>query len=73
MLKFLVARIYNRNKEGFKNPDGVYEVFERAVMTGDLFELTRLVDGTFGRGTLRKIGDTSKTVEEIDKFVEGLK
>ena len=73
LLKFLVARIYNRNKEGFKNPDGVYEVFERAVMTGDLFELTRLVDGTFGRGTLRKIGDTSKTVEEIDKFLEGLK
>ena len=44
-----------KNAGKFKDRDQVFDVFVRAMFTGHLMELAHVIDGTFGKGTLRKI------------------
>jgi len=56
----------------FTDPEEVFEAFARGMMTGNPLEIGRLVDGTFGKGTFRKIGEMDEDVDEQLKYVESL-
>jgi len=68
-LNILIDRLYEKNNEIFKNRDEVFEVFAKGMMTGNILPVGRLIDGTFGHGTLRKIGELDQNIEEQEEFI----
>jgi hypothetical protein len=42
------------------------------MMTGDILPVGRLIDRTFGRGTLRQIGELDSDIDKQEKFVKSL-
>jgi hypothetical protein len=48
--------IYEQNSGEYKSQEDVFEVFARAMMTGNLMPAARLVEETFGPGSFRKLG-----------------
>ncbi len=42
------------------------------MLTGNILPVGRLVDGTFGRGTLRRIGELDHDTQALEEFVESL-
>jgi hypothetical protein len=70
-LNTLINKLFERNRKNFKNTDEVFEVFEKGMMTGNILPIGRLVDGTFGKGTFRKIGE-SEDLEVFSSIVKSL-
>lgn len=70
-LKTLTDKICARNPDKFENSEQVFEVFARAKFSGNILSLARLIDVTFGTGTLRKIGGAFKG-DELKEIVENL-
>jgi len=48
--------IAEKYPEKFKSSEEVLDVFARAMFTGHMFELSNLMEETFGKGTMRAIG-----------------
>jgi hypothetical protein len=55
-LHSLIHDIYEMHGSDFASEDEVFNVFAKAVMTGRLLEVARLVEGTFGKGSFVKLG-----------------
>lgn len=72
MLGALVAKLFERNGNKFKTKNEVAELFRSAMMTGNMLSLGKLIDGTFGAGTLRKIGELDSDIDAQEKLVETL-
>lgn len=53
MLNDLIDGIYVNNRDMFRQRDEVFEVFVRAMMTGNILPLGRLIEKTFGKGSFR--------------------
>ncbi|MFA6565619.1 MAG: hypothetical protein WCT48_02655 [Candidatus Paceibacterota bacterium] len=49
-------QIFQENRDTFQSTEEVLDVFARAMFTGNMFELSRLMEKTFGKGTMRAIG-----------------
>ena len=58
-LKDIVNELYDKNRDSFNSPDEIFTVFTKAVFTGRLLPLSRLVEKTFGKGSFREIGESS--------------
>lgn len=72
ILNNLIEKLYSKNKGKFKDKDEVFDLFAESLFTGKL-RWARLVNETFGAGTLQKLAKADKNVDELGKFVEGLK
>lgn len=72
ILDALLERLYERNPEQFTDKQAVFEVFAQGMMTGNLLPIGRLVDSTFGRGTLRRIGELDDDLDAQEEFVKSL-
>jgi len=59
VLKYLCKEIREQFSERFKSPDEVFNVFLKSHFTGNLFDIAHLVEGTFGRGSFRILGNMS--------------
>lgn len=59
-LKEVIAKIYKKNKKQFSSKEAVFEVFARAVMSGRLLPLARLMEQTLGKGSFRQLGEETK-------------
>jgi len=44
----------------------------KGMMTGDILPVGRLVDKTFSKGTLRKIGELDSDIKMQEEFVDSL-
>jgi len=66
----LVDTLYERNKNDFKSRDEVFDMFVKAHFTGNIYELGKMIDRSFGKGTFRKIGELDKDTEEQEKFIK---
>jgi len=64
-LQLLIDKLFERNKEEFGNREEIFEMFAKGFMTGNILPLGKLIDRTFGKRTLRKIGDNSKNTYKI--------
>lgn len=73
ILNMLIDALYERNKNNFNDREEVFDMFVKNAFTGAMYELGNLVDKTFGRGTLRKIGELDADIGEQEKFIKSLK
>ena len=71
ILRQLIQRLFRRNPQ-FKDVSEVHDLFRRGMMTGDILPVGRLIDRTFGRGTLRQIGELDSDIDKQEKFVKSL-
>ena len=72
ILAELVAKLFERNRKDFHNADEVMDLFKKSMMTGNILSLGKLIDGTFGTGTLRKIGELDSDIDAQTKFIQSL-
>ncbi len=72
ILYTLVDKIFKKNVCKFQDKEEVFEVFFKGMITGNILPLGRIVDETFGSGTLRQIGELDYDIEAQKKFVESL-
>ena len=72
MLYALIDKLFERNKERFADNGDVFDVFARAAMTGNILPMGKLIDETFGRGTLRKIGNFDGDKDRQKEFIDSL-
>lgn len=56
VLKFFCSEIQKEFSQEYKNPDEVFEEFQKAVFTGKLLPIVRLIEKTFGKGSFRELG-----------------
>lgn len=72
ILNILMDKIVERNPEKFQDREEVFEVFARGMMTGNILPVGRLVDGAFGNGTLRRVGELDQDMRAQEEFVDSL-
>lgn len=71
ILRQLIQKLFRRNPQ-FKDVSEVHDLFRRGMITGDILPVGRLIDRTFGRGTLRQIGELDSDIDTQEKFVKSL-
>jgi len=59
VLEYLCEQIKEQFPERFESSDEVFNVFLKSHFTGNLLDIARLVEGTFGRGSFRILGNMS--------------
>jgi len=57
VLRNLIAKLHMANPGQFDSEDAVFNLIAKAVLTGKLLELGRLVEKTLGEGAFRKLGE----------------
>jgi len=72
ILNDLIEKLFERNVEKFNSADEVAALFTEGMITGNILPLGRLIDGTFGKGTLRKIGEMDSDIDSQEEFVRSL-
>ena len=66
MLHDLLAKLYEANRDRFTSREGVFDLFAKAVFTGKLLDLARLIETTLGKGSLRALGEWSMLANTDD-------
>jgi len=72
VLNKLVDELYQRNKDKFKNKEEVFGLFVKAVFQGKMIELGKLIERTFGKGSLRVLAEKGKLLSKPRRFFIGL-
>lgn len=72
ILNTLIDKIFERNRDKFDNREQVFRGFVKGMMTGDVLAGGKLIERTFGSGTLRKIGDLDQELDKLEDFVNSL-
>ncbi len=72
IFNILADKIFEGNRGQFKDKEEVFEVFCNGMMTGNILPVGRLIDGTFGQGTLRRIGELDRNIDGQEEFVDSL-
>lgn len=71
-LNNLIDKIFEVNKEKFKNKDELMEIFYKGMLNGNIFPLAKLVDSSFGKGSFRRLGELDQKLKEKKDFIESL-
>lgn len=76
-LAALIDKLYKANPEDFKDRDEVFDLFAKAMFSGQMLPLGRLIEKSFGKKTFRTLGELSITdklgvAEELLRFIESL-
>lgn len=58
-LKLLTEKLYQRDPTAFKNADEVFALFVKSAFSGNLLKIGRLIEESFGTGTLRKVAENN--------------
>ena len=72
VLNTLIDKILERNPDKFKDKEEVFEIFIKGMMTGNILPMGRLIERTFGNGTLRRVGELDQDIQTQEKFVNSL-
>ena len=56
----IIKEIYMGNRENFESEDDIFNLFAKAVMSGELLPVARLIEKTYGKGSFRKLGQETK-------------
>ena len=60
ILDEIIKEIYMGNRENFESEDDIFNLFAKAVMSGELLPVARLIEKTYGKGSFRKLGQETK-------------
>lgn len=72
VLNALIDKLFEKNQDKFKEREEVFNLFVTGYMTGNIMPLGRLIEKTFGKGTLRRLGEAGRDLDEQEKFVDSL-
>jgi len=72
ILNTLIDKIFERNLDKFQDKEEVFEVFAKGMITGNILPVGRLIERTFGNGTLRRIGELDQDMRAQEEFVNSL-
>ena len=70
-LRILIDKLLEKNKDLFTAPEDVRMLFVKSAFSGDLLEIGRLIEKTFGKGTFRKIAENDSE-DDFLNFVRAL-
>ncbi|MDP3999420.1 MAG: hypothetical protein Q8P76_02405 [bacterium] len=56
-LQKLIAELYEKNQPDFQSEEEVFDLFAKAVLTGRLLPIARLVEKTYGKGSFRQLSE----------------
>lgn len=73
VLDYICEEIQKEFPDLYENADDVFKEFLQANFTGRLLPIARLVDGTFGEGSFRVLGNMSNEKESAVLTLETLK
>ncbi len=59
-LKKVIQKIYDENKNQFNSPEDVFNIFAKAAMNGKLLKAAKLIKRTYGKGSFKKLGETTQ-------------
>lgn len=68
----LYEKIYLANKNQFKNAGEIKDLTIRAMLTGNILPLGKLIDKTFSKGIFRLIGESDANIDKLDKVINEL-
>lgn len=68
-LDTLIKKIFDKNSDEFENSEEIFDLFLEGKFTGNILPIGRLIDKTFGKGTFRKLGE-STYMDSQDDMVE---
>jgi hypothetical protein len=77
-LNMLINKLFIKNPGKFKDENEIMEMFEKAMLTGNILPIGRLIDKTFPKksteetGTFRKIGEAGKDMKRLKDFIDSL-
>jgi hypothetical protein len=71
-LNVLIDKLVARYGEKFSDREQVFDLFASAAFNGYLLELARTIEGAFGEGTFRRIGEFGKDGTGLLAYVESL-
>jgi hypothetical protein len=71
-LNLLIDKIFKRNIDKFQDREEVFEVFAKGMLTGNILPVGRLIETTFGKGTLRHIGELDDNIQAQEEFISFL-
>jgi soluble cytochrome b562 len=71
VLNILIDKIKEHHPE-YKDRQEIFNLFAQAALQGNMMPLARVIEGTFGRGTFRSLGECTD-VKEMIKIVNSLK
>jgi hypothetical protein len=80
-LAILIRKLFIKNPGKFKDEDEIMEMFEKAMLTGNINSVGKLIDKTFPKknpedpeekGTFRQIGELGEDTEGLSEFVNAL-
>ncbi|MDP2676313.1 MAG: hypothetical protein Q8O83_01360 [bacterium] len=72
ILNTLIDTLYEHNKENCEGREAIFDMFVKAHFTGNIYELGKMIDRSFGKGTFRKIGELDENIEEQEQFIKSL-
>ncbi len=79
ILNNLIGKLYSASQDKFKNSEEVFNLFAKSLFTGNIVvkgSWGRLVEETFGEGTLRELMEKDSSLmklKDLREFVEGLR
>ncbi len=71
-LNTLIDKLHEKNEADFKDREEIFDLFAKAMFTGKLLVLSRLLEKTFGKGTLKKIAETQLDAEGFEELIDKL-
>ena len=72
LLNTLINKILEKNTDKFQDKEEVFKVFAKGMITGNILPIGRLIERTFGNGTLRRIGELDQDIQAQEEFVNRL-
>ncbi len=72
VLETLMKKIMEQNPDRFFTIEEVFDLFVKNFITGQMLELGRVIEKTFGAGTYRKLGAYNEDVKGLKVFVDAL-
>lgn len=72
ILDTLIGKIEQKKSDNHTNTDEIFEIFAKAAITDNILPMARLIENTFGHGTLRHIGELDDNIDEQKRFIESL-
>lgn len=72
ILNNLIDKLLKKNSDKFQNRNQIFDLFANGVITGNILPIGRLIDGSFGAGTLRRIGELDQNIKKQEDFINYL-
>lgn len=63
----LAEDLFVKNTGNFANKEEIMEMFIKAQVTGNILPVARLFEKTYGKGSFRKLGEETGTVEKVEE------